>query len=55
MFGFNTRFMQRLKTFNELNALRKNQLLAFYDQLRHVVGLRYSGTNKCVRQPGRLP
>ena len=33
MFGFNTHVTSRLTSFSEFNALRKNQLLAFYDQI----------------------
>eukprot|EP01094_Clydonella_sp_ATCC50884_P018479 TRINITY_DN341_c0_g1_i1.p1 TRINITY_DN341_c0_g1~~TRINITY_DN341_c0_g1_i1.p1 ORF type:complete len:2401 (-),score=1116.71 TRINITY_DN341_c0_g1_i1:178-7182(-) len=34
MFGFNTNVMKGLECFSEFNALRKNQLLAFYEVLR---------------------
>ena len=34
MFGFNTNITQHLDDFCEFNALRKNQLLAFYDELQ---------------------
>lgn len=34
MFGFSTHIMRHLSTFSELNALRKNQLLRFYEQLK---------------------
>eukprot|EP00854_Cymbomonas_tetramitiformis_P005309 gene5309-6453_t len=34
MFGFNTGLMRQLRSFSEFNAMRKNQLLAFYEELR---------------------
>eukprot|EP00977_Amphora_coffeiformis_P007408 scaffold1600_cov179-Amphora_coffeaeformis.AAC.23 len=34
MFGFNSNIMMGLESFCEFNALRKNQLLRFYDELR---------------------
>ena len=34
MFGFNTGFTKELASFAEFNALRKNQLLGFYEQLQ---------------------
>ena len=46
MFGFNTGIMRKLGSFNEFNALRKNQLLAFYEDLCPVVGTRSVATNK---------
>jgi hypothetical protein len=33
MFGFNTNIMLRMRSFNEFNALRKNQLLAFHAEI----------------------
>ena len=33
MFGFNTHVTSRLTSFCEFNALRKNQLLAFYAEI----------------------
>ena len=38
MFGFNAGILRKLRSFCEFNALRKNQLLAFYDDLRPIVG-----------------
>ncbi|CAE8670279.1 unnamed protein product [Polarella glacialis] len=38
MFGFNTGVTRTLRSFCEFNALRKNQLLAFYEELRPAVG-----------------
>jgi hypothetical protein len=38
MFGFNTGIMLGLKSFCEFNAFRKNQLLAFYDMLKPIIG-----------------
>lgn len=52
MFGFNTGIMHRLACFSEFNALRKNQLLACYTELKRVLGgaaggsLGSPGTNK---------
>lgn len=46
MFGFNTYIMKKISGFNEFNSLRKNQLLAFYEDLRPVVSKRFTGTNK---------
>jgi len=49
MFGFNTGIMNGFKSFCEFNAWRKNQLLAFYDKLRPILGgcgRRPSPTNK---------
>ena len=40
MFGFNTGIMRKVGGFNEFNTLRKNQLLAFYEMLKPVVGKR---------------
>ena len=37
MFGFNSGIMSGLKCFCEFNALRKNQLLAFYEQLNSII------------------
>lgn len=37
MFGFSTHIMKHLTTFAELNALRKNQLLHFYEELKPVL------------------
>ena len=37
MFGFNTGITSCLGSFCEFNALRKNQLLAFYPQLQALV------------------
>ena len=34
MFGFNTLITSKLSCFAEFNALRKNQLLAFYEELK---------------------
>ena len=34
MFGFNSGIMRRLSCFSEFNALRKNQLLGFYEELK---------------------
>lgn len=34
MFGFNSWITHKLTSFAEFNALRKNQLLAFYDEMR---------------------
>ena len=38
MFGFNSGIMLCLKSFCEFNALRKNQLLGFYEELKAVIG-----------------
>eukprot|EP00961_Rhodomonas_salina_P131543 1770446-Rhodomonas_salina.2 len=38
MFGFNSGIMLGLKSFSEFNALRKNQLLAFYKGLHGIIG-----------------
>lgn len=38
MFGFNSNIMHHLDSFCEFNALRKNQLLRFYEQLLPAVG-----------------
>lgn len=46
MFGFNTGIMRRLHSFADFNSLRKNQLLAFYQEMLPTVGVRYTGTNK---------
>jgi len=49
MFGFNTGIMSSIKSFCEFNALRKNQLLAFYQELMDAgvgVGLAAASTNK---------
>ena len=37
MFGFSTHIMKHLSSFSEFNALRKNQLLRFYEQLKPVL------------------
>jgi len=37
MFGFNTGMLMRLQCFPQFNALRKNQLLAFYDKIAPIV------------------
>ena len=37
MFGFNANILAALETFCEFNALRKNQLLRFYEELRPLV------------------
>jgi len=46
MFGFNTNIMRKLSAFSEFNSLRKNQLLAFYKDLRPVVQERSNLTTK---------
>ena len=47
MFGFNTGVLKQLNSFCEFNALRKNQLLAFYEELKDVVQFRRgTGDNK---------
>ena len=38
MFGFNTAILHRLRSFPAFNALRKNQLLGFYEKLAPLVG-----------------
>ena len=38
MFGFNSNIMQGLESFCEFNALRKNQLLGYYEQIQSAVG-----------------
>ena len=38
MFGFNTGIMGSIKSFSEFNSWRKNQLLAFYQQLQPLIG-----------------
>ena len=35
-FGFNTHVTSRLSCFADFNALRKNQLLAFYEQASYM-------------------
>ena len=42
MFGFNTYIMKYLRSFNEFNSLRKNQLLAFYDRVLTFFALKFS-------------
>ena len=47
MFGFNTGIMHKLHGFATFNALRKNQLLAFYEQLHPIISeCRIAATNK---------
>ena len=46
MFGFNTGFTKELASFAEFNALRKNQLLGFYEQLAPML-------RECVRARAR--
>ena len=46
MFGFNTGITGRLGAFCEFNALRKNQLLRFYEELAPLFRGEPSGT-KC--------
>ena len=48
MFGFNINIMRNLCSFSQFNSLRKNQLLAFYDVLRSVIG-------GCVESKSRAP
>lgn len=43
MFGFNAGILRHLKAFCEFNALRKNQLLAFYAKLRPLIEGRLAG------------
>lgn len=38
MFGYNSGIMHGLANFCEFNALRKNQMLAFYEQLKPIIG-----------------
>ena len=38
MFGFNAGIFRELDSFSEFNALRKNQLLRFYDMIKWAVG-----------------
>lgn len=44
MFGFHAGIIKTLESFCEFNALRKNQLLGFYDQLEHAL----SGTAEAL-------
>ena len=47
MFGFNSRMLIQLRSFAEFNALRKNQLLAFYDKIAPVIANSFPhSTNK---------
>ena len=49
MFGFNSNILSKLRTFCGFNALRKNQLLAFYEQLQPILRgcMTAAPTKKC--------
>eukprot|EP00931_Biecheleriopsis_adriatica_P048723 TRINITY_DN28156_c0_g1_i1.p1 TRINITY_DN28156_c0_g1~~TRINITY_DN28156_c0_g1_i1.p1 ORF type:complete len:2295 (-),score=500.02 TRINITY_DN28156_c0_g1_i1:122-7006(-) len=56
MFGFNTGITRTLRSFSEFNALRKNQLLAFYKTLKPVIAQRRPpGTNNKYRDYYYMP
>lgn len=46
MFGFNTNIMKKILCFSEFNALRKNQLLAFYELLKPTIKKPYTKMTK---------
>jgi len=47
MFGFNGAILHRLRSFSQFNALRKNQLLAFYADLKPVIAGAHAASGRC--------